>query len=518
MSERTPTILIGMDATEIDLVDRLVAAGRMPVVKALRERGRYGRLRTEPSTFLSMVWPTFYGSQPLGHHGWYFNKLWRAEKQRLEYVNPQWLPNRVFWEGLDESHRVAILDLPFAPHVPDRLKGLYLNGWQCHDDFGRQEYPPGLRADLRRRHGKERLTAEVFGDQNARTLLAQRREVLEANEQFADICNGLLRREGWDLFLAVFGATHRGTHYLWDLSQIDTDGLDTSTLSTLRGARDDCYTSWDSALGRVVEAAPDDARILLFSLHGMEANDGWFEYLHRMIEQIHRRGGEAPAPKRGLIFRVKKALPWKLVRQVTRRIPHAANKALVPLWSRRMYDWSTTRYFALPMDHNGYIRLNLKGREAEGIVEPKDVDAVLAELRDGLKSFRDIDTGDAVIQDVVRVDDALGADAPQRNALPDLVVLWKPGHSAQRSRGVVSESYGRVSWPKGARFPSGRSGNHTNHGWFIAVGPGIEPGRSEQTYDTIDLLPTAFSWMGVSQPDFFQGNPIAELIGEPSGV
>ena len=48
------------------------------------------------------------------------------------------------------------------------------------------------------------------------------------------------------------------------------------------------------------------------------------------------------------------------------------------------------------------------------------------------------------------------------------------------------------------------------------MGPGIEPGRSEQTYDTIDLLPTAFSWMGVSQLDFFQGNPIAELIGEPS--
>src|SRR5919106_2679928 len=237
MRDRSSVILIGMDATEIELIDRLVAGGRMPTIAALRQRGRYGRLQTHPPVFLSLVWPTFYTSQPLGHHGWYFNKLWRAEHQRLEYVSPQWLPNRVFWEALHPSHRVAVLDLPFAPRPPVRLNGVYLNGWQCHDDFGAQEYPLGFRGALRRRHGRARLRPEVFGEQTAQTLLAQRREVLETNAQFAGICVDLLERERWDLFLAVFGATHRGTHYVWDLSQIDTEDLDETTRSTLRGAR-----------------------------------------------------------------------------------------------------------------------------------------------------------------------------------------------------------------------------------------------------------------------------------------
>jgi predicted AlkP superfamily phosphohydrolase/phosphomutase len=202
MSRRPPVILIGLDATEIDLIDELVAAGRMPTMAALRRRGRHGRLQTQPTTFLSMVWPSFYASQPLGHHGWYFNKLWRAEHQRLEYVSPAWLPNRIFWEGLTPSHRVALLDLPFAARPPKGLNGVYINGWQCHDDFGRQEFPLGFRAELERRHGKARLSAEVFGKQTAQTLLAQRREVLESTQQFGDICVDLLRRERWDLFLA----------------------------------------------------------------------------------------------------------------------------------------------------------------------------------------------------------------------------------------------------------------------------------------------------------------------------
>lgn len=514
MSEQNPAILIGMDATEADLVDRLVAEGRMPALAALRERGRFGRLQTQPPSFLSMVWPTFYGSQTLAQHGWYFNKQWRAEHQRVEYMSPNWVPNRVFWEGLDPALRVAALDLPFAARPPERLNGVFFSGWQCHDDFGRPEYPRGFRAQTERRHGAARLGPEVFGEQTARTLLRQRAEVLESDAQFAAICRDLLRRERWDLFLAVFGATHRGTHYLWDLSQIDTAGVDADVLATLRGARDDCYVSWDKALGRVVEAAPPQARFLVFSLHGMEPNDGWFEYLPRMLQQVHAGGASAAAPKEGLLFRVKKVLPWRWVRQVTRRIPHAWNKALVPLWSRRMYDWSKTRYFGVPMDYNGYIRLNLRGREPEGIVDPAHVDALCAEIREGLLSFRDLEDGGPVVADVVRVDETIGSDAPRRDVLPDLVVLWHRRRRAQESGGVVSQRYGEVRWPKGAKLFSGRSGNHTDHGWFVACGPGIEPGRSGQTHDTVDLMPTVFRWIGSPQPDFFQGRPIAELTTE----
>jgi predicted AlkP superfamily phosphohydrolase/phosphomutase len=513
MSGTPPVILIGLDAAEIEVLEQLLAEGRLPNLAKLRQQGRWGRLQTEPPHFLSLVWSTFFCSNRLGDQGWYFNKIWNPDRQRLQYLDPEWLPLQPFWLSLDPSYRVAIIDLPYATMLPTRPNVTLLNGWQCHDDFGRNARPPELWAQLSERHGRPRMTAEVFGPQDASTLLAQRREVLEGNRQFADICRDLLSREHFDLFLAVFGLVHRGTHYLWDLSQIDREQLDPRTRATLEGSLADCYISADEALGQVLEAAPPDARVVVFALHGMGPNDGWYEILPRLLEHIHRGGGGAPA-KPGLLFRLRQELPWRLVRQVTRRIPTAWNKALVPLWSRRMHDWPHTKYFALPMDYNGYVRLNLKGRERQGCVDPADADRVIAEVDAALRSFRDLETGKPVIRSTIKVDQLVPLTAPRRRYLPDLVVLWDPPHPVAASSGLISDRYGELRWPKGRKLISGRSGNHTPHGWFVAKGPGIRPGPSSRTYDTADLIPTAFEWLGAPQPPHFAGRPIAELLDD----
>ena len=512
-SRSAPVILIGLDATEIDVVERLLATGRLPNLARLRQQGRWGRLQTEPPHFLSLVWSTFFCSARLGDQGWYFNKIWNPDHQRVEVVHPSWLPLRPFWLSLDPSYRVALLDLPYASALPPRPNMTVLNGWQCHDDFGHNAFPSELWAQIVERHGKPRMAPEVFGPQDAGTLLAQRQEVVEGNRQFADVCRDLLTRERFDLFVAVFGLVHRGSHYLWDLSQIERDGLDPDTRAVLERSLDDAYASADEALGRVLDAAPDDARVVVFALHGMGPNDGWYEILPRLIEQIHRGGGAAPA-RPGLLFRLRQALPWRMVRQVTRRIPSAWNHALVPLWSRRMHDWRTTKYFALPMDYNGYIRLNLKGREAEGCVDPGDADRVIADLDAALRSFRDIESGRPVIRGTVRVDELVPPDAPRRRYLPDLIVLWDPPGPLGKSTGLISDRFGEIRWPGGRRLASGRSGNHTPHGWFIAKGPGIPPGPSGRTYDTADLMPTVFRWLGAPQPSHFAGRPIEELLGD----
>ncbi|HWB42121.1 MAG TPA: alkaline phosphatase family protein, partial [Gemmatimonadales bacterium] len=187
-----PVILIGFDATEIDVVERLLAAGRLPNLARLRQEGRWGRLQTEPPHFLSLVWSTFFCSSRLGEQGWYFNKIWNPDRQRLQYVDPSWLPLQPFWLSLDPSYRVALLDLPYATALPARPNMTVLNGWQCHDDFGSNALPPGLWDRLSERHGRPRMSPEVFGPQDSATLLAQRREVLEGNRQFAEICRDLL--------------------------------------------------------------------------------------------------------------------------------------------------------------------------------------------------------------------------------------------------------------------------------------------------------------------------------------
>ncbi len=131
---------------------------------------------------------------------------------------------------------------------------------------------------------------------DAATLLAQRQEVLEGNRQFGDICRDMLTRDRFDLFLAC---VRRGASRLALSVGLVADRPrgcgPADTRAVLEGSLDDCYTSADEALGRVLDAAPPDARVIVFALHGMGPNDGWYEFLPRILEQIHRA---AAAPRR----------------------------------------------------------------------------------------------------------------------------------------------------------------------------------------------------------------------------
>ena len=121
----------------------------------------------------------------------------------------------------------------------------------------------------------------------------------------------------------------------------------------------------------------------------------------------------------------------------------------------RGVDWTETRAFALPTDQHGYVRLNIRGREREGIVEPDDADELMDEIAEGLLTFRDPDGGPAV-EAVDRVADVLG-DGPGLHQMPDLVVRWA-NRPATRLAGVGSPKFGDVARRGGG---SGRSGNHT---------------------------------------------------------
>jgi predicted AlkP superfamily phosphohydrolase/phosphomutase len=512
-----PVVLIGIDAADVNVVERLLEAGELPNIAALRRRGAWGRLRNEPPGFLSLVWSSFFNGTRVDEHGWYYGKMWRPERQRLEYADPAWLPQRPFWDDLQEAGaRLALVDIPFSMGVPPTFDGVYLSGWQCHDDFGRHVHPTGLWRELVGRFGKPAFRPEVFGPQTAGTLLRLRAEMLASLDQTASVCEHLLARERFDLFAVVLGGVHRGGHYLWDLSQIDARDLPADERRQLAEGNHDLYRAADAAVGRILAKAPASATAMVFALHGMGPNTGWTERFPELVGQIHR-GGPAGAAKAGLVYRVKKALPWELVREVTTRLPTEVNKRLLSIWSARMFDWSTTRFFPLPVDSSGFVRLNLRGREAEGIVAPGNQQAdVVGEVVDGFKGFHDIETGEPIALAVEPIEDLVGHDSPRRAILPDVVVRWSD-RSAAAGVGVRSDRRGELRWERHARFQSGRAGNHLPEGWMAAAGPGIAAGAEAGCHAAVDLTPTIFSWLGLAPPDRFVGEPIGEVLPRPGG-
>ncbi|MDX6750772.1 alkaline phosphatase family protein [Geminicoccaceae bacterium 1502E] len=505
-----PVLLIGMDAAEIAITERLMDSGRMPNLAALVAGGTSGSLVQRPTGLSAMVWPKWFEGGAAAR--WYFPKLWNPERMRLEWVTAASGAPRPFWEDLaGRGLRCAVFDVPQAPVREPGGDGLVVQGWQVHDLFERRTAPQRSWRRLAGRFGPPPLGPEAYGRRTAAELLQLREQALAATRQMGAIGEAMLSEESWDLFVLVFGAMHRAGHYLWDLGQLDQAMLGGEEKALLRSALDEVYEEADKALGRMLEAAPAGSRVMVFALHGMGPNNGWSERFQQIAGQAEAT--KAAGPRRPTALqRLKGVLPRSMVQRIMSSLPESSQRHLVPFLSRRLHDWSGTRWFALPSDLNGFLRVNLQGREAQGIVEPGPAfEALCEELCESFLRLEEVETGAPVVRAVERTDDFVPPDDPARPFLPDLLVNWQE-LATTSTAGVRFPSGGQVRWHRGERFLSGRSGNHRPIGWFAASGPGIAPGVIDGVHEIADMVPTVYHWLGQDAPASFRGRPIETLL------
>jgi predicted AlkP superfamily phosphohydrolase/phosphomutase len=514
MSGRTPVLMLGLDAADADIVQRLIAEGRLPVLGRLAQDGVFAQLDSPANLYAGGVWPTFYTGQTVPWHGIFHNKLWRPEAMRVDVPGDDWITARPFWEVLaDTDLEVCIVDVPMVVGKPRPVKGVYLGGWGTHDLVSSGSWPTGLWRDLERRHGAPLMPKEHFGQQSARSLAELEETLVHATAQLCDISSDLLNSNAWQFACIVFGAIHRAGHYLWDRSQIDGAGPSGQDGAALHPALVRIYESTDAAVGRIIEQLPRQTLIMAFAVHGMGPNPGWSDLLPDILESIAiQRTGRSP--KHGLLYTLKQRLPFHWARPVLTRLPASITDHLVSLWSRDMFDWRQTRYFPMPMDAAGYLRINLQGREAQGIVAPgAEYNALCTQIEELVASLCDAATGAPIAGRAVRAYENAEPGARYRRLLPDLIVPWQ-GPSASTTKRLVSTRLPGFDYQVLARLPSGRSGNHTGKGWLIAHGPGVNQGVLDSAYGVIDLLPTVFRYLGIEPPFQAQGQPIVLNSGK----
>jgi predicted AlkP superfamily phosphohydrolase/phosphomutase len=508
MKARIPILMLGLDAAELTLIQRFMDEGKIPALARLRRQGCFGSLESPAVAYAGAVWPSFYTGRDVPWHGIFHNKLWRPDAMRCEVPDDRWLASRPFWEDLGErGHRLCIVDVPMLLGEPRPINGVYLGGWGTHDLIAKGSWPATLWRELKRRHGPPVMPVEHFGPQDATALVRLTDSLLAATQQMQRIACDLLERERWDFACVVFGATHRVGHYLWDLSQLDENTLSAEQRKRLSAALVDIYRAVDGAIAAVLEQIEPDTLVIAFAVHGMGPNPGWSDLAPDILDAALRSAEREP--KKGLLYSLRRRLPFAWVRPVLKRLPMAVTDRLVSLWSSGMYDWKTTRQFPVPMDHAGYVRVNLRGRERDGIVAAgDDYDAVCATIERLFVGLRDRDTLRPIAPRVERAYALAPETATHRDLLPDLIVPWD-GPRATDTRELYCDGLPAFRFEVPRRLPSGRSGNHTGRGWFIAAGPGVEPGLQVDGHDILDLAPSVVSLLGAEATAVFPGRPIS---------
>ena len=507
MSAAGRVLMVGIDAAEHGLIDALVERGRLPTLARLRRQGAYGLLQSPADRYSGAVWPTFYSGRPPAWHGVYHNKLWDPRRMCCVVPSAHAFEARPFWESLGPTVRTCIVDVPLVLDRANGTSGVYLNGWATHDTAPPHSSPRGLWRRLEREFGRRAMPPENFGPQDTRALAQLLGELLRATEQVQRVTRALLQREPWDLGCIIFGATHRAGHYLWDLDQArDRERAGPERCERLARALEQVYEAVDGALGELLAQADAATHVIVFSLHGMGPNGGWSEIVPEMLAAWRALRAEQPA-RQGALYRARKRLVGA-ARPVLKWMPPRLASALVPLWSARMFDWRQTRSFPLPMDLTGLLRVNLKGRERDGIVTPgEDYEAACADLEALFGSLRDGSSGRPIVSGTLRAYAEAPTGAVHREGQPDLIVSFEPLR-ASAVRELISSRWPAYRCAVPRWLPSGRSGNHLPFGWFIATGPRIRPGAALPTGDILDLAPTVRALLGLEPDPTLHGRPL----------
>lgn len=160
----------------------------------------------------------------------------------------------------------------------------------------------------------------------------------------------------------------------------------------------------------------------------------------------------------------------------------------------REIDWKKTKAVAT---RAGHIWLNIKGRQATGIVEPAERYALEDEIISALYRYKEPKTGKRVIALALRNKDAaiIGMSGVQCG---DIVYM-------------LAEGFNRVH---GDSLPTARGYQDTSVSpIFIAAGSGIQSNfKTTRTIREVDVAPTIAMLCGVRMPAQCEGAPVYQIL------
>ncbi len=532
-------MVIGVDAGEPTLIERWMDLGLLPTMARLRASGTYTRLKT-PEICRAETASTIFltGCEPSRTGQWCSFKFDPADYSVSDLSTYPFDEYQPFY-ALGPGRRVAVFDLPQTCLVDD-VDGIQVLGWGAHAPHtGSVSVPDGLFAELIGRYG-EHPTCDsdecALWDRPAMESMKQGLKTGIARR--VQICRELLRRERWDLFLTYFGETHTGGNYFWHLSQPDHP-LHRAEAQTGDWMLE-IFAAVDDAIGELVASAPGTS-VVLFSSHGMESNSTDLPSFVFLPELLYRwslpghKAFEAGAagrpvpppivPRAGRSWTdevwARKHDPNPITRALRRRLPveffhYTIEKRLglngVPLCPEECHlgyeppmwyhpAWPRMKAFALPSFSEGFVRLNVRGRERDGTVDPRDYAHTLDEVEDLLRRVRSARTGARLVEKVIRWRSS-AEDRDPKLPDPDMVVLW-----GSEPADVVDTPLGRIG-----PMPFRRTGSHVARGFLLASGPDFPAGLLSADARSIDIAPTILSLMDVPIPSYMDGKPLFDRV------
>ncbi|WP_435174347.1 alkaline phosphatase family protein [Halorussus sp. AFM4] len=506
------TLLVGLDAGCRSVLEPLFENGAVPNLESLFETGAAGPLESQVPPWTPSAWPSLYTGVNPGKHG-VFGFL-AFDGYDWDVVNASRVRERTLWELLDDRGKSSVVVNAPVTHPPREFDGGLIPGYTAPEDP--DCHPDGLLDDVREELGDYRVYAPRDAD-GAEKVEWYERLVAMRGEAFRYLA---------DRFDPEFGFVQ--------FQQTDTvfhefPG-DDETVRTV-------YEAVDRQVGEILEQCDPDV-VVVASDHGMGEYTGhefrpnellrdrglvetttegegmptWSTIAANQLrdgESGKREADDDPALLERAVAglasvgvtsqRIRAALDAVgLAEFVAERVPTDVARA-----GSEQVDFPASRAYMRDRIELG-VRVNLEGREPDGVVPRSRYDRLCDDLVDLLSDVETPD-GEPVFERVARREEVFSG--PYVEEAPDVITVPREYDEFLSTR--VGD--GRFA-------PPSEPYNHKRDGIVAISGAGVDPTADLSDAHLFDVAPTVLATMGVPAADRMDGSvlPAVGAVGTES--
>jgi predicted AlkP superfamily phosphohydrolase/phosphomutase len=483
-------LIIGIDGADWQYTSERIQKGELPVLGELAANGAFGPLASTAPPMSSPAWPAMTTGMSPESLGIYDLTVPDGYGKRAVSARDVGVPRLWDYVGA-EGGRSVIMNVPVT-WPPRPIEGVLVAGFLT---------PRGEPFCYPQEVGRELAKRFRYSPEHAPSRRDKLRSVTRRTKAFLH----LLRKAPWTVAMLVFSETDWAQHEHWE-DRVLIDRL---------------FDRVDAAAGRLISETGAE-NVAIVSDHGFTAADRVLN-ANRVLADLgfltYGTGSDAGDYRSTSGRRRRRpSRLWQLANRAfgSPRIARALHRAgmgpLLGMGTGRKWqglgekaglratpvNWARTRAYL----YNGTpqaIRINLRGREPEGIVDAADFEATCDALMASLAEVRDPVDGELIFTSARRRESADAGNRPE--LAPDVFF------DVRDDRYVVSiADHPRIVWQTGRT-----RGRHRTDGIYAFRGPGFRA-QAGLPASIVDMMPTLLAAIGLPVPEGLDGRPDPRLL------
>ena len=381
-------LIIGWDGADWKVLRPMLDAGELPNLAALIERGAHGDCLSSVPSHSWCAWPSFMtGLNPAGHGVFDILEHKPGVTKRLPVTYKSIKARTIFDDFTAADKTTLAINIPLTFPTPD-IKGKVIGGGVLPAARS-YTHPTELQQELDE-NGSVPDQRDVLDDVPwpARGVPRGGAEITEKRQKAFEY---LLDTTDWDFGVLVYVSTDRIQHCLMEYISPDhpeyEELKDTPVAKQTRAV----YQQLDDWTREVAEAhhgrTTSSSSCRTTATSRARAAARWTVFSSSMGYAKFSKGSFAT-----------NLIRWGPGRRIARRIYDVLKLHGRVALPATPLDWTKSRAYTSVSSTGEGVSINLKGREPQGTVDPKDYESLREELFEKLSAFRDPETGKAPIR------------------------------------------------------------------------------------------------------------------------